>query len=65
MRFFGRICFIAPGMVLISLSLQVPWQLPVLAAGVVWLFLVRRGVVSALVLAGLIGVVVTLTGASV
>jgi hypothetical protein len=43
----------------------VPWQIPVLAAAIGWLFLVRRGVVSALILAALIGVVLTLAGASV
>jgi chromate transporter len=56
---------IAGSTIPLSLSLQVPWQIPVLAAAVGWLFLVRRGVVSALVLAALIGVVVTLAGASV
>jgi chromate transporter len=49
----------------LSLSLHAPWQIPVLAAAVIWLFVVRRGVVSALVLAALIGVVVTLAGGSV
>ena len=56
---------IAGSTIPLSLALQVPWQIPVLAAAVGWLFLVRRGVVSALVLAALIGVVVALAGASV
>ena len=38
------------------------WQIPVLAGVLVWLFVVRRGVVSALLIAGAIGVVVALTG---
>jgi chromate transporter len=56
---------IAGSTIPLSLALQVPWQIPVLAASVGWLFVVRRGVVSALVLAALIGVAVTLAGASV
>jgi chromate transporter len=56
---------IAGSTIPLSLALQVPWQIPVLAAAVGWLFVVRRGVVSALVLAALIGVAVTLAGASV
>jgi chromate transporter len=38
------------------------WQIPVLAGVLVWLFVARRGVVSALLIAGAIGVVVALTG---
>jgi chromate transporter len=38
------------------------WQIPVLAGVLVWLFVVRRGVVSALLIAGAIGVAVALTG---
>ena len=56
---------IAGSTIPLSLALQVPWQIPVLAASVGWLFVVRRGVVSALALAALIGVAVTLAGASV
>jgi chromate transporter len=40
------------------------WQIPVLAGSLVWLFLARRSVVSALLIAGAIGVVVALAGVS-
>jgi chromate transporter len=49
----------------LGLALHEPWQVAVLAGALVWLFAVRRGVVSGLVLAGLIGVLITLGGASV
>ena len=39
------------------------WQIPVLAGALVWLFVARRGVVSALLIAGSIGVIVALAGA--
>ena len=38
------------------------WQIPVLAGALVWLFVARRGVVNALLIAGAIGAVVTLAG---
>jgi chromate transporter len=38
------------------------WQIPVLAGSLVWLFVARRSVVSALLVAGAIGVVVALAG---
>jgi chromate transporter len=38
------------------------WQIPVLAGSLIWLFVVRRGVVSALLIAGAVGVVVVLAG---
>jgi chromate transporter len=38
------------------------WQIPVLAGALVWLFVARRGVVSALLLAGAVGVTVALSG---
>jgi chromate transporter len=41
------------------------WQIPVLAGALVWLFVARRGVVSALLISGAIGVVVALAGAPV
>jgi chromate transporter len=41
------------------------WQIPVLAGALVWLFVLRRGVVSALVVTGLIGVVLALAGVGV
>jgi chromate transporter len=40
------------------------WQIPVLAGALVWLFIARRSVVSALLVAGAIGVVVALAGVS-
>ncbi len=39
------------------------WQLGLLAAGVLWLLALRRGVVSALVGAGVVGVILVLVGA--
>jgi chromate transporter len=36
------------------------WQIPVLAGALAWLFIARRSVVSALLIAGLIGVVLAL-----
>ncbi|HVC68910.1 MAG TPA: chromate efflux transporter [Acidimicrobiales bacterium] len=41
------------------------WQVPLLVGALLWLFVVRRGVVSALLTAGLVGVVLALTGVSV
>jgi chromate transporter len=38
------------------------WQIPVLAGALVWLFVVRRNVISALLIAGAIGVVVSVAG---
>jgi chromate transporter len=56
---------IAGSTIPLGLALQAPWQVAVLAGALVWLFAVRRGVVSGLVLAGLIGVLIALGGASV
>jgi chromate transporter len=39
------------------------WQIPVLSGALLWLFVARRGVVSALLVAGAIGVIVALSGA--
>jgi chromate transporter len=41
------------------------WQIVVLAGGLVWFFVVRRGVVSALVAAGAIGVLLAVSGVPV
>jgi chromate transporter len=46
----------------LGLSFGHLWQIPVLAGGLVWLFAARRGVVTALLAAGAIGVVVALSG---
>jgi chromate transporter len=41
------------------------WQIPVLTGGLLWLFVLRRDVVSGLLVAGAIGVVVALAGVPV
>ena len=39
-----------------------PWQLVVLALAAIWLLALRRGIVAALLSAGLLGVVAALAG---
>ena len=56
---------IAGSAIPLGLSLQQPWQVPVLVGALLWLFVVRRGVVSALLLAGLVGVVLAVGGLQV
>jgi len=56
---------IAGSAIPLGLSLQHFWQIPVLAGAALWLFVVRRGVVSGLLLAGAIGVVIALAGVPV
>jgi chromate transporter len=46
-------------------SLHHVWQIPVLAGALFWLLVARRGVVSALLLAGGIGIVLALVGVTV
>lgn len=46
-------------------SLHQLWQVPVLVAGLVWLLVARRGVVSALLLAGGVGIIIALVGVKV
>ncbi len=46
-------------------SLQHVWQIPILAGALLWFFALRRGVVSGLLLAGVIGVVIALSGVPV
>jgi len=41
------------------------WQVPVLAGALLWLLVVRRGVVSTLLLTGVIGLVLALLGVGV
>jgi chromate transporter len=53
---------IAGSAVPLGLALQHLWQLPVLAAAMVWLLVARRGVVVALLLAGAVGVGLVLAG---
>ena len=56
---------IAGSTIPLGLELQVIWQIPVLAGALLWFFVIRRGVVSGLVLAGLVGALVALSGVSV
>ncbi len=53
---------IAGATVPLALSLEHLWQLAVLAVAAVWVFAFRRGVVSALVGAGLLGVIAAYAG---
>jgi chromate transporter len=41
------------------------WQIPVLAGALLWLVVIRRGVVSALLLAGVVGVILAVAGVTV
>jgi chromate transporter len=54
---------IAGAAVPLARSLGQPWQLPVLAAAAAWVLALRRGVVPALVIAGVIGAVAVAAGA--
>jgi chromate transporter len=56
---------IAGSTIPLGLAFQAGWQIPVLAGALIWLFVIRRGVVSALVIAGVIGVVIALAGGPV
>jgi chromate transporter len=56
---------IAGSSIPLGLALHHLWQIPVLAGGLAWIFIVRRGVVSTLLIAGVIGVVVALAGAPI
>ncbi|MGD0381465.1 MAG: chromate efflux transporter [Acidimicrobiales bacterium] len=56
---------IAGSAVSLGLTFQHLWQIPVLGGALLWLFALRRGVVSALLLAGVMGVVLSLAGVSV
>jgi chromate transporter len=49
----------------LGLSFGHLWQVPVLAGALAWLFVVHRGVVSALLIAGAAGAVVALAGVAV
>jgi len=53
---------IAGSAIPLGLAFQHLWQIPVLAGALLWLFVIRRGVVSGLLVAGVIGAVVALTG---
>jgi len=56
---------IAGSAIPLGLSIGHLWQIPVLAGSLLWLFVLRRGVVSGLLLAGAIGAVVALGGVPV
>jgi chromate transporter len=56
---------IAGSAIPLGLAFQHLWQVPVLAGALVWFFVVRRGVVSGLLIAGGVGVVLALTGVPV
>jgi chromate transporter len=56
---------IAGSSISLGLGFQAEWQIPVLAIALIWLFIGRRGVVSALVFCAVIGVAAALAGASV
>ena len=56
---------IAGSAIPLGLSLQYLWQIPILAGAAIWLFIFRRGVVSGLIIAGVIGVAVALAGVHV
>ena len=53
---------IAGSSIPLGLSFSHLWQIPVLAGTLVWLFVVRRGVVSALLIAGAVGAIVAIAG---
>jgi chromate transporter len=56
---------IAGSAIPLGLSFQHLWQIPVLAGAIFWLFVIRRGVVSGLLIAAGVGVVLALAGVSV
>jgi chromate transporter len=56
---------IAGSAIPLGLALQHGWQVPLLAAAALWLLVIRRGVVSTLLIAGALGVVLALAGAPV
>ncbi|MCU1494952.1 MAG: Chromate transporter, chromate ion transporter family [Acidimicrobiaceae bacterium] len=49
----------------LGLAFQHLWQVPVLAGALLWLFVVHRGVVSSLLIAGAVGVVLAVIGVPV
>jgi chromate transporter len=56
---------IAGSAIPLGLSFQHAWQIPILAGALLWLFGARRGVVGALLIAGVVGVVLVSIGAAV
>ena len=53
---------IAGSAIPLGLSFENLWQIPVLVGALLWLFALRRGVVSSLLIAGSVGVVFVLAG---
>jgi chromate transporter len=68
MRFFlagagpAVIGAIAGSAIPLGLSYQHLWQIPIVAGAALWLFVLRRGVVSGLLLAGAVGIILALAG---
>jgi chromate transporter len=56
---------IAGSAIPLGVSFEHLWQLPILGAAAIWLFVLRRGVVSALLIAGAVGIIVALCGVPV
>lgn len=56
---------IAGSAVSLGLTFQHLWQIPVLGGALLWLFVARRGVVSALLITGVIGAALSLAGVPV
>jgi chromate transporter len=56
---------IAGSAIPLGLSFQHLWQLPILAGAALWMFVLRRGVVSGLLIAGVVGIVLALSGVPV
>ena len=56
---------IAGSAIPLGLAFQRWWQVPVLAGALVWLFVIRRGVVSGLLLAGGVGVLLAASGVAI
>jgi chromate transporter len=53
---------IAGSAIPLGLSFQHLWEIPVTAAALIWLFALRRGVVSTMLVAGAVGALVALSG---
>jgi chromate transporter len=53
---------IAGSAIPLGLAFQHLWQIPVLAGALLWFFVLRRGVVSGLLVAGAIGAALALAG---
>jgi chromate transporter len=56
---------IAGSAIPLGLAVQHLWQIPVLVAGLLWVFVGRRGVVSGLLIAGGLGVILAVSGVPV